>query len=55
MNYNLCPDDCEAKLEAKSCKEPCACIWYIDEVVFGDKKQQDCPVIKRKDKHGFEE
>ena len=42
-------DNCAIMQEMNECTEPCACIWYIDNVVFGDKRVEDCTAFKEKE------
>lgn len=42
-------DSCEIMLNIKKSKEPAACIWYIDNVVCGDKTVKECPVYKKQE------
>ena len=47
-------DNCAIMQEMNECAEPCACIWYIDNVVFGDKRVEDCTAFKEKESEGEE-
>ena len=41
-------DTCVILKEADSSPEPAACIWYMDNVVLGNKTVDDCPLYKEK-------
>lgn len=44
---NTC-EQCFIFKKAKLSKEPAACIWYINNVVCGNKSKKDCPYRKIK-------
>ncbi len=41
-------DNCDIMREMNECNELCACAWYIDNVVFGNKRVEDCTAFKEK-------
>ena len=34
---------CKIYKEAIESKEPACCVWYMDNVILGDKTVRDCP------------
>lgn len=41
-------DNCIVIQKMNECDEPCACAWYIDNVVFGNKCVEECTAFKEK-------
>lgn len=39
---NVC-EQCFILKKAKLSKEPAVCVWYIDNVICGNKTIEDCP------------
>lgn len=35
-------ETCEVMKLIKASKEPACCVWYMDNVFFGDKSVDDC-------------
>ena len=44
---NAC-EQCFILKKAELSKEPAACVWYIDNVICGNKTVEDCPYRKEK-------
>ena len=42
---NAC-EQCFILKKAELSEEPAACIWYIDNVICGNKSVEDCPYRK---------
>lgn len=40
--------ECAILQEMNECDDPCACAWYLDNVLFGDKRVEDCTAFKEK-------
>ena len=38
---------CEIYEKVEQSKEPSCCIWYVDNVVLGNKSVKDCPRYKK--------
>ena len=38
--------DCNILKKAELSEEPAACVWYIDNVICGNKTVEDCPYRK---------
>lgn len=43
-------DTCKVKKYTTESKEPACCVWYMENVVCGDKSVEDCPVYEEKKK-----
>lgn len=41
-------DTCRIKKEIEKSTEPACCIWYMDNVVLGDKTSDDCPKYEKR-------
>lgn len=37
---------CQVYADATEFDEPCVCIWFMDNVVCGNKSVDDCPVYE---------
>ena len=42
-------DNCAVMAKMNECEEACACAWYIDNVIFGEKSVDDCTAFKKVD------
>ena len=41
-------DNCIIMEQIKNSASPCCCIWYMDNVVCGDKNVEDCTEYREK-------
>ena len=39
---------CEVMKRIEASNEPACCVWYMDNVVCGNKSEKDCPQYKNK-------
>ena len=39
-------DTCKIRKEIEKSTEPACCIWYMDNVVLGDKNVNDCEIYQ---------
>lgn len=46
-------DICKVMRDAESSNEPACCAWYLENVIIGNKKVDDCPVYME-EKHNAE-
>ena len=44
-------DSCKIMDEARKSNEPCCCMWYMDNVVCGDKSIKDCTDHQKNNKN----
>ena len=47
-------DNCAIMAKMNKCDELCACAWYIDNVVCGNKSVEDCTSFKDKESEDTE-
>lgn len=45
-------DTCKIRKEIEKSTEPACCIWYMDNVVLGDKNVNDCEIYQEEDSNG---
>lgn len=43
-------DSCKIRKEIEKSTEPACCIWYMDNVVLGDKSIDDCEIYQEEDR-----
>lgn len=41
---------CKIRKEIEKSTEPACCIWYMDNVVLGDKSVNDCEIYQEEDR-----
>lgn len=41
-------EKCKVMQEIKESKGPSCCIWYMDNIVCGNKSVKECPEYKKK-------
>lgn len=39
-------ENCRIWAEMKKCEDLCACAWYVDNVLFGDKTIDECTAFE---------
>ena len=44
-------DSCKIMDEARKLNGPCCCMWYMDNVVCGDKSIKDCTDYQKNNKN----
>ena len=42
-------DTCKIRKEIEKSAEPACCIWYMDNVVLGNKNVNDCEIYQEED------
>ena len=44
---------CKTYAEVMASDEPACCVWYMDNVICGDKTSDDCPDYEKRFKERF--
>lgn len=47
-------NNCAIMAKMNECDEACVCVWYMDNVVCGNKRIEDCTAFEEKESEDTE-